>query len=69
MLAEAAGRNGQSLSSNTPVSGAASEARDRNRGNAHANQSQRHATDHRQVRQLDLFGLPAPAGFDQPVPS
>jgi hypothetical protein len=65
MLAEAAGRNGQSLSSNTPVSGAASEARDRNRGNAHAI---RHATDHRQVRQLDLFGLPAPAGFDQPVP-
>src|SRR5215469_3313792 len=36
LLAEAAGRNGQSLSSNTPVSGAASEARDQNRGNAHA---------------------------------
>jgi hypothetical protein len=32
-------------------------------------QSQRHATARRQVRQLDLFGLPAPAGFDQPVPS
>ena len=32
-------------------------------------QSQRHTTDHGQVRQLDLFGLPAPAGFDQPVPS
>jgi len=31
-------------------------------------QSQRHATDHGQVRQLDLFGLPAPAGFDKPVP-
>jgi hypothetical protein len=27
-------------------------------------QSQRHG----QVRQLDLFGLLAPAGFDQPVP-
>lgn len=32
-------------------------------------QSQRHATDHGQVRQLDLFGLPASAGFEQPVPS
>ena len=32
-------------------------------------QSQRHATDHGQVRQLDLFGLPARAGFNQPVPS
>ena len=32
-------------------------------------QSQRHATDHGQVRQLDLFGLPDPAGLDQPVPS
>ena len=32
-------------------------------------QSQRHATDHEQVRQLDLFDLSAPAGFDQPVPS
>jgi hypothetical protein len=32
-------------------------------------QNQRHATDHGQVRQLDLFGLPAQAGFDQPVPS
>jgi hypothetical protein len=32
-------------------------------------QSQRHATDHGQVRQLDLFDLPASAGFDQPVPS
>jgi hypothetical protein len=32
-------------------------------------QSQPHATDHGQVRQLDLFDLPAPAGFDQPVPS
>ena len=36
LLAEAAGRNGQPLSSNTPVSSAASEARDQNRGNAHA---------------------------------
>src|SRR5215831_15965794 len=36
LLAEAAGRNGQSLSSNTPVSGAASEACDQNRGNADA---------------------------------
>jgi hypothetical protein len=32
-------------------------------------QSQRPATDHGQVRQLDLFGLPAPRGFDQPVPA
>jgi hypothetical protein len=32
-------------------------------------QSQRHATDHGQVRQLDLFGLLAPAGLDQPIPS
>jgi len=36
LLAEAAGRNGQPLSSNTPVLSAASEARDQNRGNAHA---------------------------------
>lgn len=36
LLAEAAGRNGLSLSSNTPVSDAASEARDQNRVNAHA---------------------------------
>jgi hypothetical protein len=26
------------------------------------------ANDHRQVHQLDLFGLPASTGFDQPVP-
>ena len=32
-------------------------------------QSQRHATDHGQGRQLDLFGLPASTGFEQPVPS
>ena len=32
-------------------------------------QSQRHATDHGQVRQLDLFGLPTSAGFEQLVPS
>ena len=32
-------------------------------------QSQRHATDRGQVWQLDLFGLPTPAGLDQPVPS
>jgi hypothetical protein len=25
-------------------------------------------TDHRPVHQLDLFGLPNPTGFDQPVP-
>ena len=36
LLAEAASRNSQSLSSNTPVSGAANEACDQNRGNAHA---------------------------------
>jgi hypothetical protein len=69
LLAEVAGRSSQSLSLNTPVLGAASEARDQNRGNAHAHQSRRHATDHEQVRQLDLFDLSAPAGFEQPVPS
>jgi hypothetical protein len=31
-------------------------------------QSQRLATNHRPVHQLDLFGLPDPAGFDQPGP-
>lgn len=31
-------------------------------------QSQRPATNHRPVHQLDLFGLPDPAGFDQPGP-
>jgi Transposase len=35
LLAEAAAQNGQSSPSKTPVSGAASEARDQNRGNAH----------------------------------
>jgi DNA-directed RNA polymerase specialized sigma24 family protein len=25
--------------------------------------------DHRQIRQLDLFGLPDPTGFAQPVPA
>jgi hypothetical protein len=33
---------------------------------------QRHqcpATDRGQIRQLDLFGVPAPTGFDQPVPT
>ncbi len=31
-------------------------------------QSQRPATDHRRVHQLDLFGLPDQAGLDQPMP-
>lgn len=29
---------------------------------------QRFVADQRPARQLDLFGLPAPAGADQPVP-
>jgi hypothetical protein len=56
----------QSSSSNTPVSSTASEARDKNRGILMRRQSQRPATNHRPVHQLDLFGLPDPAGFDQP---
>jgi hypothetical protein len=38
LLADVAGEHGRCLPLNTPVSGAAGEARDQNRGNAHATQ-------------------------------
>ena len=66
LLAEAAGRNG----SHQILRFRAQQVRlaTRTGGMLMRHQSQRHATDHGQVRQLDLFGLPAPAGFDKPVP-
>jgi len=67
LLAEAAGRNG----SHQILRFRAQQVRlaTRTGGMLMRHQSQPHATDHGQVRQLDLFDLPAPAGFDQPVPS
>src|SRR5262249_34930478 len=62
LLTRVASQHGQSASSNTPVSGVASEARDQNRGNTHATPRST------SVHQLDLFGLPDLAGFDQPSP-
>ena len=67
LLANVDSKHGRCLSSNTPVSGAVSGARDQNRGMRMRRHSQRPATDQGQVRQLGLFGLPAPRRFDQPV--
>jgi hypothetical protein len=67
LLPDVGSQYGQSLSSNTPVLSAADEARE-NRGILTQRQSQRPATDHRPVHQLDLFSLLDPAGFNQPVP-
>ena len=65
LLAEAAGRSGQSLSSNTPVSSAASEARDQNWGNTHATSKStsrnrsRASSAARSIRSAGLGGLRA----------
>ena len=66
LLVGVAGEHGWSLSSNTPVSGAAGEARDQ------TGECSCEATINVPITDkcaLDLFGLPAPVGFDQRVPA